>query len=97
MENTKYNGWTNYATWRINLEIFDQWELGDFLGYEDIDPKDVDVQALGEDMKDYVQQLIDEQSPSDSITNSYANAFINEVNWQEIAKHMVDAYINYEA
>jgi hypothetical protein len=97
MENTKYNGWTNYATWRINLEIFDQWELGDFWGYEDIDPKDVDVQALGEDMKDYVQQLIDEQSPSDSITNSYANAFINEVNWQEIAKHMVDAYINYEA
>lgn len=20
---TKYNGWTNYATWRINLEMFD--------------------------------------------------------------------------
>lgn len=19
----KYNGWTNYATWRVNLEIFD--------------------------------------------------------------------------
>ena len=22
MEN-KYNGWTNYATWRVNLELFD--------------------------------------------------------------------------
>ena len=21
MKDTKYNGWTNYATWRINLEI----------------------------------------------------------------------------
>jgi len=21
MRDTKYNGWTNYATWRINLEI----------------------------------------------------------------------------
>ena len=20
---TDYNGWTNYATWRVNLEIFD--------------------------------------------------------------------------
>ncbi|MBC8555816.1 MAG: hypothetical protein H8D23_39900 [Candidatus Brocadiales bacterium] len=23
MEKEKYNGWTNYATWRINLEIFE--------------------------------------------------------------------------
>ena len=23
MQNTTYNGWTNYATWRVNLEMFD--------------------------------------------------------------------------
>lgn len=23
MTNEKYNGWTNYATWRVNLEMFD--------------------------------------------------------------------------
>lgn len=23
MSNNTYNGWTNYATWRVNLEIFD--------------------------------------------------------------------------
>ena len=23
---SKYNGWTNYATWRVNLEIFDGFE-----------------------------------------------------------------------
>jgi len=23
MIDQKYNGWTNYATWRVNLEIFD--------------------------------------------------------------------------
>ena len=23
MNDTKYNGWTNYATWRVNLEMFD--------------------------------------------------------------------------
>ena len=23
MSDKKYNGWTNYATWRVNLEIID--------------------------------------------------------------------------
>jgi hypothetical protein len=23
MNNNTYNGWTNYATWRVNLEMFD--------------------------------------------------------------------------
>ena len=23
MEKQTYNGWTNYATWRVNLEMFD--------------------------------------------------------------------------
>ena len=23
MANENYNGWTNYATWRVNLELFD--------------------------------------------------------------------------
>jgi hypothetical protein len=23
MSNNTYNGWTNYATWRVNLEMFD--------------------------------------------------------------------------
>jgi len=23
MTTTTYNGWTNYATWRVNLELFD--------------------------------------------------------------------------
>jgi hypothetical protein len=23
MQNTTHNGWTNYATWRVNLEMFD--------------------------------------------------------------------------
>ena len=26
MQNERYNGWANYATWRINLECFDGWE-----------------------------------------------------------------------
>lgn len=30
MDRNEYNGWTNYATWRVNLELFDGTE-----GYTD--------------------------------------------------------------
>ena len=29
-----YNGWTNYATWRINLEIFSDIPLEDYFGHK---------------------------------------------------------------
>jgi hypothetical protein len=27
---TKYNGWTNYATWRVNLEMFDGFDAREY-------------------------------------------------------------------
>ncbi len=42
MTDKTYNGWTNYATWRVNLEIFDG---GDFSHYSVGDFK-----ACAEDM-----------------------------------------------
>jgi hypothetical protein len=36
--NTEYNGWTNYATWRVNLEIFDggDWRSMDAQSFKDL-------------------------------------------------------------
>ena len=96
MKATTYNGWTNYATWRVNLEIFDNWELGAFWGYEDKDPKEVDIHSLAEDMKTYVQEILDDETHPDSFARSYAHAFIDEVNWYELAKHIVDTQIECE-
>ena len=50
MEKT-YNGWTNYATWRVNLEIFDG-----------IEPRDMDwhgmqLSGLANALKDYVDDF----------------------------------------
>jgi hypothetical protein len=36
MNDQKYNGWTNYATWRVNLEIFDGIDLMDY-GWQKFD------------------------------------------------------------
>jgi len=64
-----YNGWTNYATWRINLELFD--------GFDN-DGEKVDYEFLKELAEEHVDN-------SQELATSYANAFMDEVNWREIA------------
>jgi hypothetical protein len=82
---TKYNGWTNYATWRVNLEIFDG-----------IDPRDMSWQSmddydLGQYLKEYANELL-EMDTKEGLALDYARAFISDVNWREIARHMLEAY-----
>jgi hypothetical protein len=91
MEKTTYNGWTNYATWRVNLEIFDSMEPQDL----DLDPDQldsVDLSDLSDSMKDYAEQMI-EQGSQDGLAKDYALAFLGDVNWYEIAEMWVDAHI----
>jgi hypothetical protein len=89
---TRYNGWTNYATWRVNLEVFDG-----------IDPRDMWAQEVaGDSAYDLAVQLeefalnfigdhVDDTSPNGTV-EGWARAFIADVNWLEIAEHMMDAY-----
>ena len=37
MTDTTYNGWTNYATWRVNLEIFDGMSPRDVTNTRDVE------------------------------------------------------------
>lgn len=83
-----YNGWTNYATWRINLEVFDGLEpndLGCFSRY-----KEPDLTEVADYLSDYVHNILGETE--DSLTLSYARAFVSDVNWHEIARHFVEAW-----
>jgi len=75
-ENNTYNGWHNYATWRVSLEVFDGMEI--------------DKPYTWEMCRDYVEDIIEQEVGSDSlgITGSYAHAFINDVAWGEIAEHL---------
>ena len=85
-QENKYNGWTNYATWRINLEMFDGW---------DSDGQEVTADSLQEIAEDHLSFEIDDGGRSSSLSISggglvlsYAMAFISEVNWYEIAQHI---------
>jgi hypothetical protein len=85
MNESTYNGWTNYATWRVNLEIFDGMDVGDVSG-DDSTPA-YDLTPM---LKDHAETLIYEAGGGEgNIAVDYALAFLSDVNWHEIAKHMV--------
>tara|TARA_R110002096_G_scaffold122410_1_gene265268 strand:- start:369 stop:617 length:249 start_codon:yes stop_codon:yes gene_type:complete len=75
MTDTRHNGWTNYATWRINLEMFDGLDLD----------RDVDAGELEQSAYD---TIIDD---GNDLAIGYALAFISDVNWHEIADGINDA------
>ena len=81
-----YNGWSNYATWRINLEIFDNFDISDY---------DKTPYELSEQLKDYVEDCIFDVY-DEGLVKDYARAFIQEVNFYEIAEALLDAYIEEE-
>jgi hypothetical protein len=69
----KYNGWTNYATWRVNLEI--------------IDGIEIDTKQCAASIKEIIDDVVFSQYDGmNSLMYDYASAFISEVNFYEIAQ-----------
>ena len=101
MNDQKYNGWTNYATWRVNLELFDGLDIEDDFNIDnepDFDVTMICPHTFAEALKERAEETIfldshiGGKTPS-SLMEDYARAFISDVNWYEIAKHKIDDYI----
>lgn len=84
----KYNGWTNYETWNVQL----------WLDNEEADADEMRRLAK-ENKKDphelagKIQDYIVDSSPLDEVASLYAdllNAAFSNVNWYEIAEHWLD-------
>ena len=83
---SNYNGWTNYATWRVNLEMFDGYSLYD-LGYS----KEHDAYTVGQCLEEAAKDLLEQETGNaEGLAFSYAMAFLSDVNWTEIARHMIN-------
>jgi hypothetical protein len=85
---TDYNGWTNYATWRVNLEILGDIEFENKMSADD----------LKEIVEDCVFSNYEIYSGSHLVEN-YARSFISNVNYDEIAKYIneeIDIQIKYD-
>jgi hypothetical protein len=79
--NEKCEGWTNYATWRVNLEL-----LGDIV-FED--------SVTVDELKEIVEECVFgnyEMSVGSHLVEDYAKAFISQVNFYEIAEHINEEF-----
>lgn len=86
----KYNGWTNYATWRVNLECFDE-SFDPFDYWDDFDS--IDAYEFSKRLKQNVEDLLfseDSKGFVETTKDSYARAFLSDVNWYEIASNMLE-------
>ena len=74
MSLNQYNGWTNYATWRINLELFSDMDYQDYF----------DEFPTTEMLEDYVENVVFDYAGHFGLVEDYARAFLNNVNYYEI-------------
>lgn len=85
MEKQEYNGWSNYATWRVQLEIVSDW-----VNYQLEERLADDEPITAEFLKDYVQVVVindAEFGQEGSLAENYAMAFLDDVDWYELADH----------
>ena len=93
----RYNGWTNHATWRVNLELFDGLDPREYWEREVKGDSAYDLAVLLEEFAlNYVDDT-DAEPAGRAIVAGWVRAFLADVNWQEIAGHMIDAYCEEEA
>ena len=93
MSNDKtYNGWTNYETWRVNLEMIDG---SDWHCRIDDHGQTPEPYELGQAIKEWAEEWIEESSP-EGFARDYAMAFLDAVNWREIAAHLIEDYAEQE-
>ena len=90
MEDKKYNGWSNYATWRVNLEMVNG---SDYVESGDVFESIIELSdRIKNDIKDYIEEECNNGKEGINFALSYAMAFLSDVNWYEIAEHVAEDY-----
>lgn len=69
-----YNGWSNYATWKVALEVFDGMEFEDTV-----------TASLLEDL---AEEIIFGDTDRNNLVSNYALAFLEDVDYREIAENI---------
>lgn len=92
MNQDTYNGWTNWETWLTNLWLSDdedtwsQWANASRIALQSqsVDEARYDV---SKQLKESFSQQVPEQS---GLFTDFIIRALREVNWEEIASHLVD-------
>ena len=90
-----YNGWANYETWRVNLEILDGMDCEQFGVRPDKDDVDASARELAEALESYCAEMVELDAKGFAL--DLALSFLNKVYWYEIAEHMVEDAVEITA
>lgn len=86
---SSYNGWANYETWRVNLEMLDGMSMED-MGMdltEDDDRSEITVQ-LADALEAHCVEFVGMDAKGFAL--DLALSFLDKVDWVEIAEHMME-------
>ena len=87
-----YNGWTNYATWKHNLEFVNADFWREVFSDEAIEKSGMEIEhavesltdALEEELLDYIDTL------EEGYARSVLTAEMTEINFREIAQNILE-------
>ena len=97
-EEKKYNGWTNYETWCVNLWLENEeseyiYWCDQAYNVKDEFNEDAQEYTLADMLKDNLEERAEEAIDEASVFSDLLRAAISEVDFGEIAKHMLDTVI----
>jgi len=87
---SNYNGWTNWETWKVNLELLDGLDAGD-LNIEHYTQEE--YYEAGQAIEEHVEEWISMEYNANSFVSGIVSGFMSDVNWSEIAKHLIDEWV----
>ncbi len=94
---TKYNGWTNYETWLVNLHYdnFFQEQAEDLyqdaLACDTFSKEENAAHALCEYIEETVTEFNYNPDADTALVNDIVNAALSSVNWYEIAANYIES------
>ena len=87
----KYNGWTNYATWKANLEFFSELCIEDLAeDFNNCNFSSEFAERLKELLEEYISRDLFELDAYLPIVQGAINYFIEDINFDEIASHYIE-------
>jgi hypothetical protein len=90
MRMSNYNGWTNWETWKVNLEILDGLDASD-LNIENYTQDE--YYEAGQVIEEWVSESIGHEFTSDGFVRGIVSGFMSDVNWSELAKGIIDEWV----
>jgi hypothetical protein len=95
MNTQKYNGWTNYETWLINLH-FDNFDFEEVMDiFDDCQDRGDMLTRIADYIENYVEEVVESmvEEPLNPLLQDIISSTLTEVDYRDIAEHYIDDVI----